>query len=130
MTAFQRFFAALLLCLVAVHGEMVTPSSAAESNSSGTELRAADSSDASRVGRCNALAGRALGLVHRIDQGETDLCGNLVGLFTQFAPNCLGLLADGQLFLNHAVGEYRLACDVFKNICGEDPGDTVRPFPD
>ena len=73
------------------------------------------------VGQCNAIAGQALGIVHRIDNGE-DLCADLDATFNDFgASGCIPLLIDGELFLNDAVEQYFLACNVFKNICGADP---------
>ena len=94
-----------------------------------------DSASASNVGRCNALAGRALGVVHRIDQidegQEQQLCSNLLALFNTFlgTPNCFALLANGQLLPSHAVGQYQLACEVIRERCGVDPGDVACPFP-
>jgi hypothetical protein len=90
----------------------------------GADSRSSESASASTVGRCNALAGRALGLVHRIDQGQDGLCQNLLNLFVSFgAAGCLERLANGELFLNHAIGEYRLACQVFTETCNFPPPD-------
>jgi len=97
---------------------------------------AAQAAGASLVGRCNSLAGRALGLVHRIDHGDNALCADLGALFQTFAEaGCLPLLAGGQLFLNHAVGQYELACRVFTDpagptSCGASlpPDSGVCPF--
>ena len=73
---------------------------------------------AASIGKCDGLTGRALGLVHRIDHGNIQLCAQLGQLFNTFAgAGCLDLLNNGKLFLTEAVIEYQLACAVFTEDC-------------
>ena len=99
----------------------------------GSDQATHSAANASAVGKCNALAGRALGLVHRIDQGignHDALCANLGGLFASFGDaGCLQRLNDGELFLTHAVGQYQLACEVFTSSPPDGCGFVLPPPP-
>jgi hypothetical protein len=118
MTSARSLVACIALVTIASLGLVAGPGAAS-----------AAPAGAAAVGQCNALAGRALGLVHRIDQGNLDLCEDLLDLFNIFAgAGCIDLLLEGKLFLTRAVGQYQLACQVFVEDCGGQVPEPVCVF--
>ena len=77
------------------------------------------------VGECNQALGHVLVAAHGIiNSGSNAQCADIFDIFVEFFSDpgvgCNGLLQDGELFFNAAVGQYMLACDVFTNpdFCG------------